>query len=50
MRDFFFFENLRNPARVHRADAMRQIPTTQLDSSEVDFILLLRGMILLLST
>jgi hypothetical protein len=29
---------------------MRQIPTTQLDSSEVDFILLLRGMILLLST
>jgi hypothetical protein len=29
----FDFENLRNPARVCRAGAMRQLPTAQLDST-----------------
>jgi hypothetical protein len=31
----FFFENLRNPARVRRAGAMRQVPSNQLNSIEI---------------
>jgi hypothetical protein len=29
----FFFENLRNPARIRRAGVMRQFPSGQLDSN-----------------
>jgi len=32
---FIFSENLRNPARWHRAGAMRKFPTSQVDSTRV---------------
>ena len=33
LHDFFFFENLRNPARNRRAGLMRQFRSGQLDST-----------------
>jgi hypothetical protein len=35
MHDLFFPENLRKPARWHRAAAMRKFPTGQVDSTRV---------------
>ena len=35
MHDFFYLENLRNPARIRRAGLMRQFSSGQLDSSHL---------------
>ena len=37
LHDFFFFENLRNPARSRRAGLMRQFRSCQLDSIDTKF-------------
>ena len=42
MHDFFFFENLRNPARGHRAGLMRQFCPSQVYSTK--FSIIWRGM------